>query len=102
MGKCNKLRREAGRLDAWLRKKSGGQNRGKGRGKGNRRGQKTREKKEDSGPMTLGDISGLLAGMGTESSSKRTRKVSSKKAECAKWATLGAHRGTRSQFKKKE
>ena len=98
----HKLRREAGRLDAWLRKKSGGQNRGKGRGKGNRRGQKTRDKKEDSGPMTLGDISGLLSGMGTESSSKRTRKVSSKKAGMRKMGNLSAHRGTRSQFKKKE
>ena len=45
------------------RKKSEDQNRGRGRGKGNRRGQKPRDKKEDSGPMTLGDISGLLSGM---------------------------------------
>ena len=101
-GEMHKLRREAGRLDAWLRKKSGDQNRVRGRGKGNRRGQKTRDKKEDSGPMTLGDISGLLSGMGTESSSKRTRKVSSKKAGMRKMGNLGAHRGTRSQFKKKE
>ena len=52
--------------------------------------------------MTLGDISGLLSGMGTESSSKRTRKVSSKKAGMRKMGNLGAHRGSRSQFKKKE
>ena len=101
-GEMHKLRREAGRLDAWLRKKSGDQNRGRGRGKGNRRGQKPRDKKEDSGPMTLGDISGLLSGMGTESSSKRSRKVSSKKAGMRKMGNLGAHRGSRSQFKKKE
>ena len=101
-GEMHKLRREAGRLDAWLRKKSGNQNRGRGRGKGNRRGQKPRDKKEDSGPMTLGDISGLLSGMGAESSSKRTRKVSSKKAGMRKMGNLGAHRGSRSQFKKKE
>lgn len=98
----HKLRREAGRLDAWLRKKSGTQNRGSNRGRGNRKGSKSRDKKEDSGPMTLGDISGLLSGLGNESSSKRTRKVSSKKAGMRKMGNLGAHRGSRSQFKKKE
>ena len=101
-GEMHKLRREAGRLDAWLRKKSGDQNRGRNRGRGIRKGSKSRDKKEDSGPMTLGDISGLLSGMGNESSSKRTRKVSSKKAGMRKMGNLGAHRGSRSQFKKKE
>ena len=69
--------------------------------KGNRRGQKTRDKKEDSGPMTLGDISGLLSGMGTESSSRELERLVRRKLECAKWATLSAHRGTRSQFKRR-
>ena len=101
-GEMHKLRRESGRLDAWLRKKSGDQNRNKGRGKGSRKGSKPRGQKEDSGPMTLGDISGLLSGMGNEESSKRTRKVSSKKAGMRKMGNLGAHRGSRGQFKKKE
>ena len=101
-GEMHKLRREAGRLDAWLRKKSGDQSRGRNRGRSNRKGSKSRDKKEDSGPMTLGDISGLLSGMGNEGSSKRTRKVSSKKAGMRKMGNLGAHRGSRSQFKKKE
>ena len=100
-GEMHKLRREAGRLDAWLRKKSGSQNRGRNSGGGNKRS-KPRGKKEDSGPMTLGDISGLLSGMSNETSSKRTRKVSSKKAGMRKMGNLGAHRGSRSQFKKKD
>jgi len=101
-GEMHKLRREAGRLDAWLRKKSGDQNRGRGRGKGNRKGSKPGGKKENSGPMTLGDISGLLSGMDTDSSSKRVRKVSSKKAGMKKMGNLAAHRGSRGQFKKKD
>lgn len=101
-GEMHKLRREAGRLDAWLRKKSGDQNRGRHQGKGKRRGSKTKGTKSDSGPMTLGDISGLLSGMGSESSSKRTRKVSSKKAGMRKMGKLAAHRGSRGQFKKKD
>ena len=101
-GEMHKLRREAGRLDAWLRKKSGDQNRSRGRGKGNRKGSKPGSKKDNSGPMTLGDISGLLSGMDTDSSSKRVRKVSSKKAGMKKMGNLAAHRGSRGQFKKKD
>jgi len=44
----------------------------------------------------------LLSGMGNEESSKRTRKVSSKKAGMRKMGNLDAHRGSRGQFKKKE
>ena len=101
-GEMHKLRRESGRLDAWLRKKSGDKNRGRHQGKGKRRGSKSKGGKSDSGPMTLGDISGLLSGMSSESSSKRTRKVSSKKAGMRKMGNLAAHRGSRGQFKKKE
>ena len=101
-GEMHKLRREAGRLDAWLRKKSGEQSRGRNRGRGNRKNSKSKGKNEDTVPMTLGDISGLLSGMGNESSSKRTRKVSSKKAGMRKMGNLGAHRGSRSHYKKKE
>ena len=95
----HKLRREAGRLDAWLRKKSNPQG---NRGRGRRKGGKVKKTQESSGPMTLGDISGLLSGMGDESSSKRTRKVSSKKAGMRKMGNLSAHRGSRRQFKKKD
>ncbi|MAX45321.1 MAG: hypothetical protein CMB24_00815 [Euryarchaeota archaeon] len=98
-GEMHKLRREAGRLDAWLRKKSNPQG---NRGRGKRKGGKGKKTQENSGPMTLGDISGLLSGMSDESSSKRTRKVSSKKAGMRKMGNLSAHRGSRGQFKKKD
>ena len=75
---------------------------GKAKGKGGRKGGKGKKPKQDSGPMTLGDISGLLSGMNQESSSKKTRKVSSKKAGMRKMGDLSAHRGSRGQFKKKE
>lgn len=99
-GEMHKLRRESGRLDAWLRKKSGEQNRNRSRG--SRKGNKKGNKKQDSGPVTLGDISGLLSGMGTENRSKRVRKVSSKKAGMRKMGNLSAHRGSRGQLKKKD
>ena len=98
-GEMHKLRREAGRLDAWLRKSS---SQSGNRKQGKRKGGKDKKPKQDSGPMTLGDISGLLSGMNTESSSKKTRKVSSKKAGMRKMGDLSAHRGSRGQFKKKE
>ena len=96
----HKLRREAGRLDAWLRKKSNPQQTNRSRGK--RKGGKGKKQEESSGPMTLGDISGLLSGMSKEPSSKRTRKVSSKKAGMRKMGNLSAHRGSRGQLKKKD
>ena len=99
-GEMHKLRREAGRLDAWLRKKSNPQQGNRNRGK--RKGGKGKKQQESSGPMTLGDISGLLSGMGSETSSKRTRKVSSKKAGMRKMGNLSAHRGSRGQLKKKD
>jgi len=99
-GEMHKLRRESGRLDAWLRKKSGEQNRNRSRG--SRKGNKKGNKKQDSGPVTLGDISGLLSGMGTQNRSKRVRKVSSKKAGMRKMGNLSAHRGSRGQLKKKD
>ena len=99
-GEMHKLRREAGRLDAWLRKKSNPQQGNRNRGK--RKSGKGKKQQENSGPMTLGDISGLLSGMGSETSSKRTRKVSSKKAGMRKMGNLSAHRGSRGQFKKKD
>ena len=99
-GEMHKLRREAGRLDAWMRKKAG--SRTGHRGGGKRKGSKSRKKEQDSGPMTLGDISGLLSGSSSDGSSKRTRKVSSKKAGMRKMGNFSAHRGSRGQFKKKE
>lgn len=100
-GELHKLRREVGRLEAWLRKKSNPKpgNRGRDRRGGN---SKPRQSKEASGPMTLGDISGLLSSLDSESSSKKTKKVNSKKAGMRKLGNLGAHRGSRSRYKKKE
>jgi DNA polymerase sigma len=108
-GELHKLRREAGRLDAWLRKKSGGDrsrgdkrgdNRGRGKGKG--RGSKSpRDKAPSSGPMTLGDISGLLSAFDS-TGEKKEKKKSSKKAGMRKLGNLGAHRGKRGSYKKKE
>ena len=99
-GEMHKLRREAGRLDAWLRKKSNQRQGHRSRGK--RKDGKGKKQQESSGPMTLGDISGLLSGMSNESTSKRTRKVSSKKAGMRKMGDLSAHRGSRGHFKKKD
>jgi hypothetical protein len=50
----------------------------------------------------LGDLSGLLSGLSSDSSSKKEKKVSSKKAGMKRLGNLGAHRGSRSHFKKKE
>ena len=102
-GDLHKLRRESGRLEAWLRKKSGNQSRGRRDGrKGNQRKPKSQGSKESSGPMTLGDISGLLSGMGNETTSKKPKKVSSKKAGMRKLGNLGAHRGSRGKYEKKD
>lgn len=98
-GEMHKLRREAGRLDAWLRKK---QNAGSRKGG---RSDKRRSKKKDSSnaQITIGDISELLSGKETSSaSSKKQRKTSSKKAGMRKLGNLGAHRGSRGQFKPKD
>ena len=103
-GEIHRLRREAGRLDAWLRKKSGaGVRRPSHRDnrKGGKKGKRGR-KEDASAPMTLGDISGLLSGMSSDSSSKKTKKVSSKKAGMRKLGNLGAHRGSRGKFQRKD
>ena len=102
-GDLHKLRRESGRLDAWLRKKAGNQSRGRRDGrKGNQRKPKSQGSKESSGPMTLGDISGLLSEIGNQTTSKKPKKVSSKKAGMRKLGNLGAHRGSRGQYQKKD
>ena len=102
-GDLHKLRRESGRLEAWLRKKSGNQSRGRRDGrKGNQRKPKSQGSKESSGPMTLGDISGLLSEMGNQTTSKKPKKVSSKKAGMRKLGNLGAHRGSRGKYEKKD
>jgi len=96
----HKLRRESGRLEAWLRKKSSGDSTRRGNRKKSGRGKTP--KQDNSGPITLGDISGLLSGISSEPTPKKSRKVSSKKAGMRKLGNLGAHRGSRSQYKKKE
>ncbi len=102
-GDLHKLRRESGRLDAWLRKKAGNQSRGRRDGrKGNQRKPKSQGSKESSGPMTLGDISGLLSEIGNQTTSKKPKKVSSKKAGMRKLGNLGAHRGSRGKYEKKD
>ena len=72
--------------------------------RGNRKksGRGKTPKQDNTGPITLGDISGLLSGISSEPTPKKSRKVSSKKAGMRKLGNLGAHRGSRSQYKKKE
>jgi DNA polymerase sigma len=103
-GDLHKLRRESGRLEAWLRKKSGSQSRGKGRDrqKGKNRNDKSGSTAKSSGPMTLGDISGLLSTIGTEPTAKKEKRVSAKKAGMRKLGSIGSNRGVRGQYKKKE
>jgi hypothetical protein len=101
-GEMHKLRRESGRLEAWMRKKSGGQQGGRRGGNNKQFRSKSSKPKESSGPITLGDLSGLLSGLSSDSSSKKEKKVSSKKAGMKRLGNLGAHRGSRSHFKKKE
>ncbi len=103
-GEMHKLRRESGRLEAWMRKKSSSQSRGRSHDghKGKPRQSKPATPKESTGPMTLGDISGLLSEINSLTSSKKPKKVSSKKAGMRKLGNLGAHRGSRGQYKKKE
>jgi len=98
-GEMHKLRREAGRLDAWLRKKQGSSShRGK---KGDRR--RTRKKDSSSSQITIGDISELLSAKESPSTlTKKERKTSSKKAGMRKLGNLGAHRGSRGQYKPKD
>ena len=102
-GEMHKLRRESGRLEAWIRKKSRGNDGArKGGSRKNFKSRSGKQKEQSSGPMTLGDISGLLSGLGTDSKSKKDKKISSKKAGMRKLGNLGAHRGNRSHYKKKE
>ena len=101
-GEMHKLRRESGRLEAWMRKKSGGHQGGRRGGNNKQFKSKSSKPKESSGPITLGDLSGLLSGLSSDSSSKKEKKVSSKKAGMKRLGNLGAHRGSRSHFKKKE
>ena len=103
-GEMHKLRRESGRLEAWIRKKDSRPPRG-GNRDGNRdksRTPKPAASKESTGPMTLGDISGLLSEMNSLAPSKKPKKVSSKKAGMRKLGNLGAHRGSRGQYQKKD
>jgi hypothetical protein len=85
-----------------MRKKSGGQQGGRRGGNNKQFRSKSSKPKESSGPITLGDLSGLLSGLSSDSSSKKEKKVSSKKAGMKRLGNLGAHRGSRSHFKKKE
>jgi len=49
----------------------------------------------------LGDISGLLSALDS-TDEKKEKKISSKKAGMRKLGNLGAHRGNRGSYKKKE
>ena len=97
----HKLRREIGRLEAWMRKKTK-QKTSQGFGRKRGRGKTQTSSKPTSGPVTLGDLSSLLSTIEKEDTSKKVRKVSSKKAGMKKLGNLGAHRGSRGSFKKKE
>ena len=102
-GDLHKLRRESGRLEAWLRKKAGNQSRGRRDDRNtNQRKPKSGGSKESSGPMTLGDISGLLSQLDNQTTSKKPKKISSKKAGMRKLGNLGAHRGSRGSYQKKD
>jgi hypothetical protein len=103
-GEMHKHRRESGRLEAWIRKKDSRPPKS-----GKRDGPKDKSRKStpttpkvSTGPMTLGDISGLLSELNTQSSTKKEKKVSSKKAGMRKLGNLGAHRGSRGQYQKKD
>jgi hypothetical protein len=98
-GEMHKLRREAGRLDAWLRKK---QKTGSHRG-GKRDQNRSRKKEVSNAPITIGDISELIIGKESPRiSSKKERKSSSKKVGMRKLGNLDAHRGSRGQYKPKD
>jgi len=95
-GEYQKLRREIGRLDAWIRISKGGKQQ-----KGGERATKSREK-PISGPVTLGDLSNLLNQTNDSGSSKKPKKVSSKKAGMKKLGNLSAHRGSRKTYQRKD
>ncbi len=95
-GEYQKLRREIGRLDAWIRISKGGKQQ-----KGGERATKSREK-PISGPVTLGDLSNLLNQTNDSSPSKKPKKVSSKKAGMKKLGNLSAHRGSRKTYQRKD
>tara|TARA_Y100000739_G_scaffold204054_1_gene190462 strand:- start:174 stop:839 length:666 start_codon:yes stop_codon:yes gene_type:complete len=98
----HKMRREAGRLDAWLRKKQNG-NSNKRYNNSKRGKQKDKKRSDSNAPLTIGDISQLLSSSNNVSSeSKKVRKTKSKKAGMKKLGNLGAQRGKRSQFKPKD
>ncbi|CAI8156740.1 MAG: Uncharacterised protein [Methanobacteriota archaeon] len=98
----HKMRRESGRLDAWLRKKQNG-NSNKRYNNSKRGKQKDRKRSDSNAPLTIGDISQLLSSSNNVSSeSKKVRKTKSKKAGMKKLGNLGAQRGKRSQFKPKD
>jgi hypothetical protein len=97
------MRREAGRLDAWLRKKqNGNSNKRSNNSKRGRQKDKIRES-DSNAQLTIGDISQLLSSNNNVSNeSKKIRKTKSKKAGMKKLGNLGAQRGKRSQFKPKD
>ena len=96
----HKLRREVGRLEAWMRKKTN-KNRSHNKRKNPRGGKSSGKNKPNSGPVTLGDISGLLSAVENEISTKKVRKINAKKAGMRKLGDLSAHRGERGSFKRK-
>ena len=95
-GEYQKLRREIGRIDAWIRISKGGKQQ-----KGSGRNKKSRDK-PISGPVTLGDLSNLLSQTSENVSSKKPKKVSSKKAGMKKLGNLSAHRGNRKTYQRKD
>lgn len=96
-GEMHGIRRELGRLDAWLRKKSNSSSH-----RPARPANKKKESKPANAPMTLGDISGMFAAIESKTDSKKTRKSSAKKAGMRKLGNLSAHRGTRNTYTKKD
>lgn len=97
----HKLRREVGRLEAWMRKKSS-RNKNHSKRKNHRGRKSSGTSKPNAGPVTLGDISGLLSAVENEGTSKKVRKINAKKAGMRKLGNLSAHRGERGSFKRKD
>jgi len=93
----HKLRREQGRLDAWIRKQKQPRD-------AKKRRSNVRKKKNtnSSGPMTLGDISGLLSGFEDKKDEKKKKKNPTKKSSMKRLGNISAHRGNRSSFKPKD
>ena len=115
------LRREKGRLEAWMRKDGKKPNTRKGgskshsRGSGNRREyrgpskaekEEVRKKAASGATISLGDLDTLLSSGGlkglTSDDSNSGKKQRKKKSAMKNLGNLSAHRGTRNRYSRKD